>query len=29
MPLIDLANPHRFMRFARVLIPAFAVLAAG
>ena len=29
MPLIDLANPHRFMRFARVLIPAFAALAAG
>ncbi len=29
MPLVDLANPHRFMQLARALIPAFAVLAAG
>jgi len=28
MPLADLANPHRFQKLARVLIPAFAVLAA-
>jgi heme exporter protein C len=29
MPLIDLANPHRFMQFARVGVPAFAVIAAA
>jgi heme exporter protein C len=28
MPLIDLANPHRFQRLAAVLIPLFGVLAA-
>jgi heme exporter protein C len=27
MPLIDLANPHRFQRLAAVLIPLFGVLA--
>jgi heme exporter protein C len=28
MPLIDLANPHRFQRLAAVLIPLFGVIAA-
>jgi heme exporter protein C len=28
MPLVDLANPHRFMQFARVLVPMCAILAA-
>jgi heme exporter protein C len=28
MPLIDLANPHRFLKLARVLIPVLAALAA-
>ncbi len=28
MPLIDLANPHRFLALARWLVPAFALLAA-
>jgi len=28
MPLIDLANPHRFMQLARVGVPVFAVIAA-
>jgi heme exporter protein C len=27
MPLIDLANPHRFLALARALVPLFAVLA--
>ena len=29
MPLVDLANPHRFLRLARVLVPAFAIAAAA
>jgi heme exporter protein C len=29
MPLVDLANPHRFMRLARVLVPAFAFVGAA
>ncbi len=29
MALLDLANPHRFLALARVLIPVFAVLAAA
>jgi heme exporter protein C len=28
MPLIDLANPHRFLKLARVLVPTLAALAA-
>ena len=28
MPLIDLANPHRFLALARWLVPVFALLAA-
>jgi heme exporter protein C len=28
MPLVDLANPQRFLAFARALVPAFALLAA-
>ena len=28
MPLINLANPHRFMQLVRVLVPAFAAIAA-
>ena len=29
MPLIDLANPHRFLALARWLVPVFALLAAA
>src|SRR3989304_10067357 len=29
MPLIDLANPPRFMQLARVRVPAFAAIAAA
>lgn len=29
MALLDLANPHRFLALARVLIPVFALLAVG
>src|SRR3989304_8473432 len=29
LPLIGRANPHRFMQLARVLVPAFAAIAAA